>query len=539
MPEILAYITLVVTAGVLALLVPFALHRTYLLWLSRRKRSAIRDPWPESELPRVTIQLPVYNELHVIRRLVDAACAQDYPRHLFDVQILDDSTDETADVAGTVADEWRARGVGVDHVRRATRGGYKAGALARGTHRSQADFLLVLDADFVAPPDLIRSLLPPFRDHAVGMVQARWDHLNADESWLTRGQSLFLDGHFFFEQGGRYKSRRFFNFNGTAGMWRRTCILDSGGWLADTLTEDLDLSYRAQMKGWDFVFLEDVGVPAEIPSTVGALEVQQRRWAQGGIQTAKKVLPELLRGPWPLGVKVEATVHLCGHLAHPLTLMLGLLLLPSQIARRTLGVEHYLLPDLLVFTAATLPFLVFYAQAAHRRGRDRGWSLRAVPQALALGIGLTVAVTGSVIRGVVHRGDDAFVRTPKKGEATLTSYRTPVAMRDLVLKLAVGAVMVGYLLGALVSGFYGSLPFIVLFGAGYLGLGLRGLGDLGLERPSWELERVIGEQPEHRHPEQHAGPHGLRPDPLGVIRLEAPVAEECQPAQEDPASAPA
>ena len=530
MPEALAYITLFVTAGVLALLLPFALHRTYLLWLSRRERSVVREPLPESQLPRVTIQLPVYNEVHVIGRLVDAACGQDYPRDRFDVQILDDSTDGTTDVAAGLAAEWRARGVSVEHIRRGTRAGYKAGALAYGTERSRGDFLLVLDADFVAPPALIRSILPPFRDPGVGMVQARWDHLNADDSWLTKGQSLFLDGHFFFEQGGRFKSGRFFNFNGTAGMWRRTCMQEAGGWRADTLTEDLDLSYRAQMKGWNFVFLEDVGVPAEIPSTVGALEVQQRRWAQGGIQTAKKVLPELLRGPWPLGVKLEATVHLCGHFAHPLTLLLGLLLLPSQIARRTLGIEQYLLPDLLVFAAATLPFLMFYTQAARRRGRIGSWSLRAVPQALALGVGLTVAVTGSVIRGLFHKGDDPFVRTPKRGSAASTSYRAPVATRDLILKLSVGALMACYLVGALLAGFYGSVPFIVLFGSGYLGLGLKRLAELGGGGPSREPDGVIGKKSEHGHPEQQPGPHGLRPDPLGVIGLEAPVAEEYEPA---------
>ena len=531
MPEVVAYITLILTAGVLALLLPFALHRAYLLVLSRRRRIPVRDPWPEAELPRVTIQLPVYNEIHVIRRLVDAACGQDYPADRFDVQILDDSTDGTVGIAEALAEEWRARGVSVEHVRRVARDGFKAGALAYGTERARGDFLLILDADFIAPPDLIGSVLPPFRDPGVGMVQARWDHLNPDENWLTKGQSLFLDGHFFFEQGGRFKSGRFFNFNGTAGMWRRTCIHEAGGWQADTLTEDLDLSYRAQMQGWRFVFLDDVGVPAEIPSTVGALEVQQRRWAQGGIQTAKKVLPELLRGPWPLGVKLEATVHLCGHLAHPLTLLLGLLLLPSQIARRALGVEHYLLPDLLVFTAATVPFLFFYSQAAKRRGRNRGWAWRAVPQALALGIGLTVAVTGSVMRGFFGGRHDPFVRTPKRGDASRARYRARVPMRDLALKLSLGAIMVGYLAVALVAGFYGSVPFIVLFGSGYLGLGLRGLSDLRRRpAPPGDLDGVVGEQPEDRRPKQHASPHGLRPDPLGVIRVEAPVAEEYEPA---------
>lgn len=478
MAGVLAYVTLALTGGVLALLLPFALHRSYLLWLARRDRTEEHAPWLERDLPHVTIQLPVYNEIHVIERLVDSACGQDYPRSRFDVQILDDSTDGTSSLAAELTRAWQERGVNVQHVRRGTREGYKAGALAAGTARSAGEFLLVLDADFLAPPDLIRSILPPFRDPGVGMVQARWDHLNADENWLTKSQSLFLDGHFFFEQGGRYRSGLFFNFNGTAGMWRREAIEDAGGWKADTLTEDLDLSYRAQMAGWRFVFLEDVGVPAEIPSTVSALEVQQKRWSQGGIQTARKILPSLFRGPWPLAVKIEATFHLCGHLAHPLTLLLGLLLLPSVAARRALGIEHYLLPDILVFTAATVPFLIFYAQAARKRGRDWAWILRSVPQALALGIGLSVAVSRAVIRGIFHRGEEPFVRTPKKGEETSTSYGSPAPLADLLLKLGLGAVMVGYFAVAVVSGFYGAIPFIVLFGSGYLGLGLLGLRDV-------------------------------------------------------------
>ena len=477
MQAAVAYGTLILTGIVLALLLPFALHRAYLLILSRRRRQDVRDPWPESALPRVTIQLPVFNEIHVVERLIDAACMQDYPRDRFDVQILDDSTDGTVQLAVQAADVWRSRGVAIEHVRRGTRRGFKAGALAEGCERSDGEFLLVLDADFVAPPDLVRSTLPPFQDPRVGMVQARWDHLNADENWLTKGQSLFLDGHFFFEQGGRYRAGRFFNFNGTAGMWRRECIREAGGWRADTLTEDLDLSYRAQMKGWRFVFLEDVGVPAEIPSTVSALEVQQKRWAQGGIQTARRVLPELLRGPWSLGVKAEATIHLCGHVAHPLTLLLGLLILPSAVARRALGIEHYLLPDLLIFTAATVPFLIFYALAARRRGRSGGWAVRAVPQALAVGIGLTVPVTGAVLRGLTRSGEDPFVRTPKKGDVASATYRAHVPPVDLTIKVALATTMAIYFVWAATYGFYGSLPFIALFGLGYGGLGLSGLGE--------------------------------------------------------------
>ena len=257
----------------------------------------------------------------------------------------------------------------VHHIRRSDRTGFKAGALAGGTAVSRGEFLAIFDADFLPPPDTLRRMVGPFQDPGVGMVQARWDHLNEGDSALTRAQALLLDGHFFFEQGGRYRSRRFFNFNGTAGMWRRTCLEEAGGWRADTLTEDLDLSYRAQMAGWSFEFLEDVGVPAELPGTVAALQVQQRRWAQGGVQTARKLLPGLLRGDWSLGIKLEATIHLAGP-SRPstFTVALGLLLFPSALARRTLGLDHWMGLDLIVFAWATIPFVVFYLAAARKTG---------------------------------------------------------------------------------------------------------------------------------------------------------------------------
>jgi len=558
-----AQIVLALTVGVLAFLIPFAGHRGYLLWLRRRRTPpSLPDAW-EGPLPTVTVQLPVYNERNVVGRLVDAACRLRYPRDKLEIQLLDDSTDETTERARERVRHWRSRGVEIELIRRENREGYKAGALQNGLERAEGEFILILDADFVPDPDLLRRVLPPFADPEIGMVQARWDHLNEEESWMTRAQALLLDGHFFLEQGGRYRGRRFFNFNGTAGIWRRRCLEEAGGWEADTLTEDLDLSYRAQMAGWRFAFLEDVGVPAEIPSRAGSLEVQQRRWAQGGIQTARKILPRLLRGPWSWPVKLEATVHLLGHLAHPLTLVLGLLLLPSAVARRALGLEHLLSLDLLVFAAATVPFLFFYATAG--RARARPWSrlLPDVARTLALGVGLSAPVSRAVLRGF-RTTEDGFVRTPKSGsegsvppatEATEETEGTPGANEkrttvgaggygggsrpgDTALKLGLGAVMVAYGIGAVAAEMYASLPFIALFGGGWLALGIAGLGTgSGAEgaRASSEPLRhpgdpLPGQEEEGWEPEEGPEPGGLRPHPALEELSQAPVAEECEAA---------
>jgi cellulose synthase/poly-beta-1,6-N-acetylglucosamine synthase-like glycosyltransferase len=533
MTEPIAVLVLVLTAGVFAFLIPFAAHRTHLLLLSRRAREEMRDPWQEDDLPVVTVQLPMYNERAVAERAIDAACALDYPPDRLEVQVLDDSDDRTSWLVEQRVERWRARGVDVVHLRRPTREGFKAGALAFGTERARGDFLLVLDADFVPGPDLVRALLPPMRDPDVGMVQAAWGHLNRDASWLTEAQSYLLDGHFLFEQGGRYRGRRFFNFNGTAGLWRRRCIDGAGGWRFDTLTEDLDLSYRAQMAGWRFAYLDDVVVPAEIPETVGALEVQQRRWAQGGVQTGRKILPRLLRGPYPLRVKLEAVIHLMGHLAHPLTWILALLLFPSAVARRALGLEHLLGLDVLLFGAATIPFLVFYWTAGERRGRPRRGRLRAVIRTLSLGIGLSIPVSRAVLRGLRPSGDP-FERTPKRGRASVAAYRAPTVTADTVLKVAMAALMSTYLLAAVAGGYWGQIPFILLFLSGYLALGLPALGErlarVARGGTAQEPPPLHRQQEEEGDPER--GPDRGRLNPLAglLIAPETEVSEECEAA---------
>jgi cellulose synthase/poly-beta-1,6-N-acetylglucosamine synthase-like glycosyltransferase len=527
MSDPIALLVLGATASVFVFLIPFASHRTHLLILSRRARGEVRTPWPESELPRVTVQLPIYNERAVATRVVDAACSLDYPAELVEIQVLDDSDDVTSWILEERVAEWRARGIDVRHIRRESRTGFKAGALAHGTQLAEGEFLLVLDADFVPAPGLVRELLPPMQDPGVGMVQAAWGHLNRNASWLTEAQSFLLDGHFLYEQGGRYRGDRFFNFNGTAGLWRRSCIAEAGGWRFDTLTEDLDLSYRAQMAGWRFAYLDDVVVPAEIPDTVAAVEVQQRRWAQGGIQTGKKVLPDLLRGPYPIRVKLEGVIHLLGHLAHPLTWALAFLLFPSAVARRALGLDHLLGVDLLLFTLATVPFVVFYWMAGEERGRPRKGRLPGVLRTLSLGIGLSVPVTRAVLRGL-RATDDPFERTPKQGTARVRSYRALALPTDTVCKLLMAILMIGYLSAAVRGGYWGQLPFILLFLSGYLALGIPALrSHLAPVETSEAFDRQEGEEGK---PESRAGERRLSPLTGLLVAPEPEVADECEAA---------
>jgi cellulose synthase/poly-beta-1,6-N-acetylglucosamine synthase-like glycosyltransferase len=538
MTELPALLTLAATAGVLALLLPFATHRSFLLYVALRGRRVAQRPQRgagvvegPTELPRVTVQLPVFNEPRVVERLIDATCRLDYPRDRLEIQLLDDSTDGTTARIRARQRHWRERGVRIEHIHRSARDGYKAGALAEGMREARGDFLLLLDADFVAPPDLILRLLPDFADPGVGMVQARWDHLNEDESWLTRAQALLLDGHFFFEQRGRFRNGCFMNFNGTAGMWRRSCLEDAGGWQSDTLTEDLDVSYRAQMRGWRFIFRDDVGVPAELPARAGSFEVQQKRWAQGGIQTARKLLPALLRGPWPLRVKREATLHLCGHLAHPLTLLLGLLIYPSALARSSLGLERLLFLDLFVFGAATFPFILFYGAAGRVRGRPWRRLIPTVVVTLAVGIGLTAPVSRAVLRGAAGR-PDPFDRTPKEGiRGERARLRAPFSPRgasrggDTTIKLLLGGTIAGFFIAAFVQGFYASMPFLALFAGGYLGMGI---GGLGLSTGSGD--RLAREEGEEGEPDDRSDPERIGPDTGLVVRPGAPVGREYEPA---------
>src|SRR5215472_7922902 len=311
---------------VLIVLAVYGWHRYYLVYLYMRNRDKEPKAQPPLDpLPVVTIQLPLYNEMYVADRLIDAVCRIEYPRDLLEIQVLDDSTDETQGIAELAVRRCSAQGVDVKYYHRRDRVGFKAGALEEGLKAARGEFIAIFDADFIPTVDFLTRLIPHFHDPKVGMVQARWGHINQDYSLLTKIQAILLDGHFVLEHGARNRAGCFFNFNGTAGIWRRTAIDDAGGWQHDTLTEDLDLSYRAQLRGWRFVFVPNVIAPAEVPVDMNAFKSQQHRWAKGSIQTAKKLLPTILRSSLPFAVKREAFFHLTNNMAYLLMVLLSVL----------------------------------------------------------------------------------------------------------------------------------------------------------------------------------------------------------------------
>ncbi|MGH7539587.1 MAG: glycosyltransferase [Gemmatimonadota bacterium] len=465
--------------AILATLVPFGLHRLWLLWLrarlplppsARERRTPAAGTWPI-----VTVQLPIYDEANVVERLIDAACGLDYPRDRLEVQVLDDSDDLTTGLAARRVARWRAAGIDIHHLRRGTRSGFKAGALGYGAARARGDLFLILDADFVPPRELLRRLVPTFDDRSVGAVQAAWGHLNADESWLTRAQALFLDAHFAIEHAARHRAGLFFNFNGSAGMWRRACLEAAGGWQADTLTEDVDLSYRAQLAGWRLAYRDDVRVPAELPRRLDAVEVQQERWAQGGIQSARKLLPAVWRSGFPRRVKWEATAHLLSHIVHPLTLSLGVCLAALGYA----GVVHASIPAWIHGAAlglATLPFILFYGAAARLRGVATARLPARIVEALLLGLGLGVPLAGAVLRGLIG-SPTPFRRTPKRGWTPVRWYAAGPNRGSTLLRAGLGLLLAGAAANLVGLRMPGAVPFTALFAAGYLatsGEALRG-----------------------------------------------------------------
>jgi cellulose synthase/poly-beta-1,6-N-acetylglucosamine synthase-like glycosyltransferase len=478
----------VVVAYALLLLVlsVYGSHRYTMAYLYYRHKYRLPTPLARFEsLPRVTIQLPIFNEMYVTERLIGAVARIDYPRELLEVQVLDDSTDETQGIARACVERHRAEGLDIHYVHRTNRKGFKAGALEHGLSLAKGGFVAVFDADFIPEPDFLRRTIHFFTDPGVGMVQARWGHLNRDYSALTKAQAILLDGHFVIEHTARNRSGRFFNFNGTAGIWRREAIAGGGGWQHDTLTEDLDLSYRAQLAGWRFVYLPDLVTPAEVPVEMNAFKSQQHRWAKGSIQTALKLMPLIRRADVPREVKREAFFHLTANLAYLLMIPLTILLPITVVVRVSHGWYEVLLLDIPFFAAATFSVVAFYAASQAEQGRSWWQRVKYVPVVMALGIGLAVNQARAVVEALMGYQTE-FTRTPKHGvqgageSVARKRYKAAVTFQPIV-ELALAAYMTYGVMYLVEREVYYSLPFLVLFqvGFGYVGLasvweGIRG-----------------------------------------------------------------
>ncbi len=461
---------------VLAVLAMYGLHRSHLVLTVLRHRKALQElkegvpALPaeglaaRTELPHVTIQLPLYNEATVAGRLLDHVAAIEYPRERLEIQVLDDSTDETRAMVREKVGELRERGLDVVYIHRVDRTGYKAGALDNGLRVAKGSLVAIFDADFLPQTDFLRAVVPHFiADPKVGMVQARWGHMNREQSLLTRTQALMLDGHHLVENRARSAAGWLFNFSGTGGMWRKEAIASAGGWEHDTLTEDLDLSYRAQLAGWRFVYRENVVTPAELPEDISAFRAQQFRWAKGTVQTARKLLGRVLRSDLSLMQRIEATFHMTPHFAYPLMVLLSVLLLPALVLMPATDLKTMLLIDLPLVIGTTGSLAAFYAMAEAAQGRRRLDALRQLPALLALGAGLAPHLTKAVWEGLRSMAGE-FVRTPKKG-TTQGRYRAAADLPTIEIALALtsGASTVA----SIETGHWFATPFAMLFTFGY------------------------------------------------------------------------
>ncbi|MDQ3115139.1 MAG: glycosyltransferase family 2 protein [Verrucomicrobiota bacterium] len=458
----------------------YGLHRYFIVYLFLKNRKRVPQPLSHyGQLPVITVQLPLFNEIYVVERLLKSVSELDYPRELLQIQVLDDSTDETQEVTASCVRRLQERGFDVELIHRTNRVGYKAGALEEGLATARGDFVCILDADFVPQPELLKSTVHFFTDPKVGMIQTRWGHINRGYSLLTRVQAMFLDGHLLLEQVARSRSGRFFNFNGTAGLWRKSCILESGGWQHDTLTEDLDLSYRAQLEGWKFVFLTDVVTPAELPVDMNGFKSQQHRWTKGSIQTCKKLLPRIWRSNLPLPIKIEATGHLTSNFAYLLLACLCILLHPSTGGPQS-GWLRIFLFDVPIFLTASVSVAVFYI-CAQRELHPRTWmkEILLLPALIALGVGLSINNARAVLEAIFNHQSE-FKRTPKYGiENKAQAWRSCryMPLKSLLPLIEIGfAIYFSYFVWhALMHGQYLTLPFLIIFQVGFLYVALCSL----------------------------------------------------------------
>ncbi len=485
-------ILLLVYLGALFCLFLYGINCYVMIFLQRRARARMlqhdEEVWKtwdttNEHLPRVTVQLPIYNERYVIQRLIEAVVRLDYPRDRLEIQVLDDSTDETTAIARPLIDRYRQAGLDITLLHRVKRTGYKAGALKEGLEVARGEFIAIFDADFMPNPDFLTKTLPFFQDPAMAMVQVRWGHINRDYSFLTLAQSFGIDGHFWVEQGARCWSGLFMNFNGTAGIWRRQAIDDAGGWHADTLTEDLDLSYRAQLKGWRMKFLPQVVCPAEVPVQMSAAKSQQHRWAKGSIQTAIKLIPRILKADVPFFTKYQGIFHLTNYMVHPLMLLVAMSSPLLLWFDGFFAVREHLFAAAAFFSVATFGPSSMYLYAQRNLYPDWKRRLRYFPSLLILGTGIALNNTKAILEALLNV-DGAFVRTPKfrieKRSDTWVGkrYRPPIPWLSLVEVLVALYCMYGVSLfiqrGRIVD------PFLLLYTIGFASVAFLSLWETAL-----------------------------------------------------------
>ncbi len=482
---------------VLVILACYGIHRYALVYHYFKNRHRVPGPPPKMERwPRVTVQLPIYNERYVIERLVEAVAQFDYPRELLEIQVLDDSTDETQQVARDCVERHQRLGVNISYVHRDNREGFKAGALQEGLQFATGEFVAIFDADFIPPADFLRRTVPYFNDAKLAMAQTRWSYINRGYSALTEVEAILLDGHFVIEHCARFRSGLFFNFNGTAGIWRRSAIEDAGGWQHDTLTEDTDLSYRAQLRGWRFLYLPDIDCPSELPVEMNAFKSQQARWAKGLMQTAKKILPRVLSANIPGAVKTEAVFHLTGNISYPLMVFLSIILLPAMIVRFYQGWFQVLAIDLPLFLASTCSISAFYL-TAERALYPKTWkrTFLYLPFVMAVGIGLSVRNALAVLEAIAGVKSE-FVRTAKyrvEGGAaeqhnwSKKKYHNRAGWMPFA-EVFLGLYFAGTVVYAVQNENYATVPFLLLFVWGYLYTGLMSLAQTYFERLRFGVE---------------------------------------------------
>ena len=506
-------VLLIVYFAILGLLALFGVHRLVLCWWARQ--SAGHEPLscglpPDEDLPQVLVQLPLFNEMFVAERIIDAVAALDYPQDRLQIQVLDDSTDQSSALVERKTQALAAEGVPIRVVRRPDRSGYKAGALAFGLQQSSAEYVAIFDADFVPEPDFLkRALVDLLNEPTCGLVQARWGHLNRDASLLTRAQAVFLDGHFAIEHRGRNQTGRCFNFNGTAGIWRRKTIDDAGGWRAVTITEDFDLSYRAQLKGWKFKYRDDIVVPAELPQSWRAFRGQQARWTRGSIETCRLLLKDVAgASQWTLSQRIEGVIHLTSNLTYLLMAALGTLLpatvvLRDQLGWRIFGGETILsIIDFTMLTAGTLAMLVFYIRALQVSRPGMSWKrFGDIPIALCLGAGLSLGNSMEVIRGFVSKNSE-FVRTPKRGHLKIseqtTAYQVSGKKVVLLLELLFSAYYLVAIVYAMNFRLWAALPFLLLYLLGFLLMSMGAISEGELDLKNWKA--LTPSRPRAEHP---------------------------------------